>query len=202
MGQPKASLPFGETTALGLILETCQEAGLRAALVIAGADEVAVRAAAAPFANARIVMHIEWNAGRTSSIKAGLAALGAVGDRPVPDDVLLWPVDCCLPGRDVIQALQAARAAHPQALAWIPSCAQRRGHPALLSPVAAARIAALGPDESARRVIHALADEGSLFHVDVHDPSVLMNMNTPEDYTHWLHAYASASTDSETEGSP
>lgn len=199
MGQPKASLPFGETTALGLILETCRLAKLRPALVITGASAVATSAAAAPHSNARVVMNPLWAAGRTSSIKAGLAALGAVGGRPVQDDVLLWPVDCCLPGLDVIRALQAARAAQPQAMAWIPSFAQRRGHPALLSPSAAARVAALGPDDSARQVIRALADEGGLVHVDCDDPSVLMNMNTPDDYMHWLAEYTSA--DSETERS-
>ncbi len=199
MGQPKASLPFGETTALGLILETCEAAKLRAAIVVAGADELAVRAAAVPYRNARIVTHFDWKAGRTSSIKAGLAALGAVGDLPVLDDVLLWPVDCCLPSADVLLALKAARAALPNALAWIPSFDQRRGHPALLSPTAAARIAALGPNDSARRVIHELAEEGRLVHVEVDEPSVLMNMNTPEDYAHWLREYARA--DSETGGS-
>jgi CTP:molybdopterin cytidylyltransferase MocA len=71
-------------------------------------------------------------------------------------------------------------------LAWIPSHDNRRGHPALLSAAACARLAALGLDESARDVIRALHTEGALVHVESDDPSVLMNMNTPADYERWL----------------
>lgn len=189
MGRSKAALPFGETTALGLILATCRDARVPA-VVVAGADEQAVRDAAAPFPSATIVVNPAWATGRTSSIQAGLAHLSV-------DALLLWPVDACLPGADVLAVLAAARAASPDALAWIPSHQNRRGHPALLAPEACARLAALATGQPARDVIRALHAEGSLVHVPTDDPAVLMNMNTPPDYERWLAEHLSRRRDLE-----
>ena len=74
MGRPKAALPFGETTALGLILAACRDAAVPA-IVVAGADEPAVREAAAPFAGATVVVNAAWATGRTGSI-VGLSSSG------------------------------------------------------------------------------------------------------------------------------
>lgn len=176
MGRAKAALPFGRTTALGLVLEACAEAGLAPALVVAGAAPEAVRVAAAA-ARVRLLQHPGWARGRTTSLQAGLAALP-----PEARAFLLWPVDVCLPGAEVVRALLAARARAPERLAWVPSHAQRRGHPALFHRDVAARFAALGPDEPARHVVRALAAEGALLHVEVDDPFVLRDMDTPDDH--------------------
>lgn len=181
MGRAKASLPFGETTALGLILEACADAGLGDPVVVAGAHEGAVRAAAG---GAKVLVNTDWSSGRMASIQVGLQALAE--EAPF----LLWPVDVCLPGAGVVEALLSARACGPEALGWVPSHDGRRGHPVLLDGSLAARFSALGPDASAREVIRALHAEGTLVHVETDDPSVLMNMNTPEDYERWSAEYA------------
>lgn len=190
MGRPKADLPFGDTTALGLILEACAAAGLAPALVVAGARPDVVRAAAARAGRgARVVDNPRWAEGRTTSIQAGLRALPAGATA-----FALWPVDVCLPGAPVVEALLAARAARPAALAWVPSHAGRRGHPALFARAAAPRLLALGPDAPARDVVRALAAEGALEHVAVDDPFVLRDMDTPEDHAVLLAAWRARQT--------
>lgn len=184
MGRPKAALPFGDTTALGLVLRACADAGLGRALVVAGAAPDEVRAAVPAGAVVQLVLNPRWAAGRTTSIQAGLAAL--------PADALaflLWPVDVCLPGADVVRALLAARAREPARLAWIPSHTGRRGHPALFSRAVAPRLLALGPDEPARDVVRALADEGQVCHVEVDDPFVLRDMDTPEEHASFVREW-------------
>jgi molybdenum cofactor cytidylyltransferase len=182
MGRPKAGLPFGGRSALGLILETCARAGLPPAVVVAGAHPAAVAEAAAqaPGEQAQVVVNPRWAEGRATSIQAGLDRL------PAGSAALLWPVDACLPGPEVLAALLAAREAAPARAAWVPSHGRRRGHPVLLGPLALERLRALDPDAPARGVIRALSDEGLLEHVEVADPAVLMNMNTPEDHARWV----------------
>ncbi|MCO5170840.1 MAG: NTP transferase domain-containing protein [Planctomycetes bacterium] len=174
MGRPKASLPFGDTTALGLILDACAAAGLAPAVVVSGAAPEAVRDAER---RGRVVHNPRWAEGRTTSLQAGLRALPAEAAA-----FLLWPVDVCLPGAAVVRALLAARDAAPGRLAWVPSRDHRRGHPALFARGVAARFLVLGPDDPARDVVRALAAEGALEHVPVDDPFVLRDMDTPADH--------------------
>lgn len=189
MGRPKAALAFGEHTALGLILSSCQAAGLTLAhgVVVAGADPEAVRGAAAAHPEVRVVTNPRWAKGRATSIRAGLEAL----DRGA-EAFLLWPVDVCLPGPELIRALLRARAEHPDALAWVPSHDRRRGHPILLSREVGPRLQSLQPDQPAREVTRAIHAEGRLHHVETDDATVLMNMNQPADYQRWLDVYLTA----------
>jgi molybdenum cofactor cytidylyltransferase len=170
MGRPKAALPFGDTTALGLVLGACSAAGLGPALVVTGAAPDAVRGAVPAGETVLLVDNPRWSSGRTTSIQAGLAALPADAQA-----FLLWPVDVCLPGAEVVRALLAARAREPERLAWIPSHAARRGHPALF-----ARAVAL---------VRALADEGQVCHVAVDDPFVLRDMDTPDDHAAFVREW-------------
>lgn len=188
MGRPKAALPFGDTTALGLVLDACAAAGLGAPIVVAGAAPDAVRDAvgARP---ARVVDNPCWAEGRTTSLHAGLAALPATARA-----FLLWPVDVCLPGGDVVHALLAARAREPDRQAWVPSHAGRRGHPALFAREAAARFLALGPDAPARDAVRALAADGALAHVEVTDPFVLRDMDTPEEHAAFVAEWRARAT--------
>lgn len=176
MGRPKAALPFGETTALGLVLDACARAGLAAPLVVAGADPAAVRAAAGGRPHT-LVENPRWAEGRATSIQAGLAALP-----PEAAAFLLWPVDVVLPGADVVLELVLAREREAGRRAWVPSHAGRRGHPVLFAREVAPRFLALAPDAPARDVVRALAAEGALLHVETDDPGVLLDMNTPEDH--------------------
>tara|TARA_R110002072_G_scaffold102235_1_gene224962 strand:- start:1372 stop:2031 length:660 start_codon:yes stop_codon:yes gene_type:complete len=179
MGSPKAALDFGGQTALARILETCSDLGLGDPVVVTGAhpDETRQAAGTCP---ARFVRNAAWEAGRTGSLLRGL--------RAIPGDavaVLLWPVDACLPGLEVLTELVAALTSAPKAQAAVPCHEGRRGHPLLIGADALPRFMDLDPEASARDLVRALAEEGRLAHVEVSDPSVLMNCNTPSDYRRW-----------------
>lgn len=176
MGYPKAALRYGEESALERILRVCAAAGLGEARVVIGAHPEATRAAAGPWP-ALFLENPRWEEGRTSSLQRGLRGLSVRG-------ALLWPVDACLATLASSSALLRASEGS-EALAWVPSHAGRRGHPVLLSAAVFARFLALAPDQPAREVIRALADEGALCHVEVSDPAVLMNADTPADLARW-----------------
>jgi putative acetyltransferase len=182
MGAPKAALTFEPrdpvrgrtTTALGLVLEACSAALLAEPIVVTGAHAAIARSAAGD-RPARLVDNPRWADGRATSIRAGLDAVRT-------DAALVWPVDVPLPGAKVVRTLLTARAADPGKLAWVPSFADRRGHPLLIARAAFPRFTALAPDASARDVVRALAAEGALAHVAVDDESVLLDMNTPSEH--------------------
>jgi CTP:molybdopterin cytidylyltransferase MocA len=176
MGRPKAALELAGRTALRRILDACHESGLARAIVVTGAHDA--RAAAAGAALEPIfVANPDWARGRATSIRAGLAALPAGAEA-----FLLWPVDVPIPGRAVVEALVTARARAERARAWIPSHAGRRGHPALFDRSVARELAALEDDRPARDVVRALAAQGEVHHVETDDPSVLWDMDSPEDH--------------------
>jgi len=182
-GKPKAALPFGDTTALGLVLDALREAGLPPALVVAGAHPDEVRQAIGR-RQATLVKNPRWAEGRATSLQAGLAALP-----PGTEAFLLWPVDVPLPGADVVTALLAARAKSPDKLAWVPSHEDRRGHPALFSTKTAELFQKLKPDGPARDVVRTLASRDQLEHVVVADATVLEDMDTPEEHTKLVEAW-------------
>ncbi len=208
LGRPKASLPLADgRAALDHVLDAA--AGVVRAVVVAGhaPEEVervlaarAARGEAAPAA--ACVVNARWALGRTTSIHAGLAALpppGAGIAAPPPPgqgepspalDVLLWPVDVCLVGAGVVAHLLAARAGAPDADGWVPSHAGRRGHPVLLAPPLQAALRTLAEDAPARDAVRAAAAAGRLVHVEVDDPAVLWDVDTPADLARTLAEHA------------
>ena len=179
MGSPKAALDYGGRTALSRILATCESLDLGEAVVVTGAHPEATLAAAAGH-SARFVRNANWEQGRGASLLRGLRAVP-----PDAEGVLLWPVDVCLPGSGVVSDLVAAFARTPGAQAAVPSHTRRRGHPLLIGAEALPRFLDLGPKGSARDLVRELAEEGRLVHVPCADRSVLMNVNTPQDYARW-----------------
>ncbi|MBI3726157.1 nucleotidyltransferase family protein [bacterium] len=178
MGSPKAALALGGRSVLRWILDACAGAGLARAVVVAGADEAAVRGAATGATLAPlIVMNARWELGRSTSIKAGLAALG-----PDAGGFLLWPVDVPLAGAALERLLVAHARRKEGERAWVPSHEGSRGHPILFDRSVERELVALSDDEPARDVVRALAAAGSLAHVVVSEPGVLWNMNTREDH--------------------
>lgn len=168
MGRPKASVWVGGRPALERIVRTCGAFGMAAPRVVVGAHPC-------PALGCRLVHNPRWAQGRTTSIQAGLAAIG-----PVPA-VLLWPVDVCLPGVEVVGALLEARRRVPRRALWVPSYGGRRGHPVLLGPRAQSALRALGPQQPAREVVRSFAAVGEVEHVVVDDPGVLIDLNRPAD---------------------
>lgn len=175
-GIAKGRLFRGDRSLLGLAVERCLSAGIAAPVVVLGADLEAMLALPDLPQEARLLAHATWAAGRTSSLKAGLRALGPLSPRT---PILLFPVEYACIGPTVIPALLSAYASAADHVAgrWVPVCDERRGHPILFTASLIPTLMDLDPEDSLRPVFQQVP----LIEVTVKDPGVLQDVNTPED---------------------
>lgn len=173
MGRPKALLPVGDATLVEWL--AARLAPGFAHLLISAREESQVP----PGLHPHLVRDLHRAAGPLAGLEAGLAAS--------PHDVLL-AVACDMPAitpdlaRRLVAAAQdsGADAAVPRAGGRPePACAAYRGSAA--GPIAAAL------REGRLRVTDALEDLRVCW-LDVEDPALFTNLNTPEDYARFLDA--------------
>lgn len=173
MGRPKASLPWGDTTVLGQVLATLQEAGLQEIVVVTGGDRKATEALVG--ALARTAFNPEYARGdMLGSLQCGLrslhpgagAALVALADQPLVQ-----------PGT-VRSLLEAYR--RTGATLVVPSTGSRRGHPWLVDRAHWNELLGMTPPGSPRDFFRR--HEGDIHYVSVDDPGILQDLDTPEQY--------------------
>lgn len=172
---PKPLLPWGASTVIGTVVSTLLAAGVGEVIVVTGHQREAIEAALAGRA-VRCVYNPAYASGEMlSSIQAGLTAaapesagaLLALADQPQMQPAV------------VQQVLDAFAASDGQALI-IPSHAMRRGHPILLPRRLWAEVLALPAGDTLRTVIQRHA--AAIRYVAVDTPSVLADLDTPEQY--------------------
>ena len=170
MGTDKALLPYDDTTfvehLLGFFL-----ARVSPVVVVLGYNAARIAAAVAPRPGLQVVVNQDYALGQLSSLQTGLRALPA--DAPA---VLVTLVDHPAVRESTLDAI-LARASAPLA---VPRHQGRRGHPVLFSRRLIEELLALPPTASAKQVVHAHRDETILVEVD--DPGILRDIDTPEDY--------------------
>lgn len=167
MGRPKALLPVTAEDAAPTFVEA-----LVAQFTAAGCAPLAVVTGAWAFdapAPAFAVAAPDWALGMRASLRAGLRAL------PPAHGVLLTHVDrpCVHP------STLAALLAGPPEVSRVPFFDGRPGHPVFLDAGLCARLAAITLAEDDRPLAQWLAEAGAV-RLDVDDPDVLLNVNTPE----------------------
>ena len=171
MGQPKMLLPWGDITVLGKVISTFKSAGVGEILVVTGGARDKVEGLVGD--SARTVFNSEHaQGGMLSSVQAGLreasgqAILIALGDQPQVRErsVKLVLEAYYLGGKSII----------------IPSFQMRRGHPWLVGKYHREEILGMSADETLRDFLERHVDE--IQYVEVRDPGVLQDLDTPEDY--------------------
>lgn len=179
MGTPKALCDFDGRSCLQLALDACREAGLARPVVVLGFWAAEIRARV-PLDAVTVRLNGLAHHGQTSSLKVGLQALPARAQA-----FLLYPVDFpLLTAGDVPPLLAAWRTRRHYQRIFIPSHARRRGHPVLFDATLRGTFLTLDVTASARDVVDARADE--IVYVEHDTPYVLMDMDTPEDYSRCL----------------
>ncbi|HEX6851126.1 MAG TPA: nucleotidyltransferase family protein [Candidatus Polarisedimenticolaceae bacterium] len=173
MGRPKALLPVEGTTFLGHVLATLRAAGVSTVRVVLGqhADEIRQHAA---LRTDVVVINPTPEAGMLSSVRHGVRAL--------PEEVdafLLWPVDHPTVMPDTVRKLVAAFREGGAPIV-VPVHAGRRGHPVLFAARLKDELLRAPDSVGARAVV--VAHEDGLRAVEVHDPGVLADVDTPEAY--------------------
>ena len=170
-GRCKALLPIGGSAAVDVIVANLREAGVSPVIVVVGKHAAEI-IAQADLSDAEVVIHEDWEEGRTSSIQAGLQA--------VPDEAsaaILALVDMPYVKASTMAALVGAFEALPGSQAIIPIQGNRRGHPIVLSRALFYKIDDLGPDEPLRNLLR----DARAVEIPVEDPGVLIDLDKPED---------------------
>lgn len=173
MGTPKALLAVGGETFLTRAVRTARAGGLDPLVVVTGpahAEIVACHGELAPL----LVRNPRPEEGQLSSLRVGLAALP-----PAVDAVVMLLVDHPLVQAETVRALLRARLARRTAIA-VPVYARRRGHPVLFGREVFAELAA-GPLEAGARAVVG-ADPARVVEVEVQDPGILTDVDTPAEY--------------------
>lgn len=171
MGSPKMLLEIeGRTVidrAISAVAASCEPV-----IVVLGYDAARVREAVS-YAVA-FVVNPDPQAGQLSSLQCGLRAVP-----PHCDRVAFLPGDFHSVQPATVAALLEALAGAPLAL---PRCAGRNGHPVVIGRALMNEM--LEETVSAREVIHRHAHEA--VHVDLDDPGILRDLDTPADYAEAL----------------
>ena len=175
MGRPKALLSASATeTFVARLLSTVRATGIPA-IVVGRADDPALRAEIDRCA-ARYVVNPNADAGgQLSSLLAGLAAV----DRPDVRGVMMVPVDAPLVTAGTIATLLAAFDKTRGPIVR-PRHEGRHGHPVIFSRAVFEDLRRANPREGAKAVLRAHA--AGIVNVDVDDPGVLADLDTPEAY--------------------
>ena len=167
MGRPKAALDYHGETFLGR-LQALFLANCNPVVVVLGHDAETVRALLDP--RVREALNDDPERGMLSSLQAGLQLLKEA------ERVLFLPLDYPAIQPDTIAKLCAT----PASRIAMPRFEGRRGHPVLISQPVAHELLALPSTGAARDIIRSHNHE--ILYVDVNDPAILVDVDTPEDY--------------------
>lgn len=177
MGQPKMLLPWGNGTVLTHVIVVFREAGVEDIVVVTGGVKEQVEELVAGF-GVRTVFNETFQTGEMlSSIQCGIralmrqtqAALIGLGDQP---QVQAGSV------RKVCEAFLETRSK-----LVVPSYRMRRGHPWLAASPLWDDLLRLEPPASPRDFLNAHAAD--IRYVNVDDPNILADLDTPEEYRKW-----------------
>lgn len=120
--------------------------------------------------------------GQLSSLQTGLAAL------PLESEGFAFmPIDCPGVSKRTVASLSEAFARRAlNTLFTIPQYRGRHGHPVFAARAIAEELLALPPGAQARDVVHRHVDQTQ--YVDVDDPGILADVDTPEAYRRLIEA--------------
>jgi molybdenum cofactor cytidylyltransferase len=178
MGQPKLLLPFGETTVIGQLLATLRSSDTEQTLALVRPDDdplceevtrgggVAVQPDEPPPEMRVSVEHL-------------LRRVEQKLDPQPGDGWLLIPADHPLLTRNTLDILIAHWRQQPEKIV-LPAYGGRRGHPTIFPWSCAAKVFKLPENVGVNRLLHAHPE--AVLEVPVDDPTVTLDLDTPEDY--------------------
>lgn len=163
MGQPKSELTYAGETFLSRLVRLFGRVC---------ADVIVVHSRPAAIDGARVVINPDPTRGMFSSLQCGMAAVAAEAA-----GVAFTPVDYPAIRESTVEFL--IRHWHGESLR-IPRYNGRRGHPVVMRMDVAREILAMPASSRASDIVHA--HEGDIVYVDVDDPGIVRDVDTPADY--------------------
>lgn len=173
MGRAKPLLDWGGRPLVAAQVEALQTAGCAPVIVVLGARAAAVRRALP--SSARWTVNTAWREGRAGSIRAGARAAPAHAAR-----IVIASVDQPCSAEAVRQTI-AALATAPDARIAVPRHDGRNGHPPVFDAALLPELRRVSERSEGLRELRRRWREATIF-IEVDDPLVLLNLNTPEDY--------------------
>ena len=169
----KPLLPFGSATVIERVIATIREAGVKTIRVVLGwqADRLipVLERSGVPW-----VMNERFAEGMYTSVQAGV--------RSLPSDVaafLLLPADMPLVRAATLIRLAAEWDAKPSGI-FYPRHQGKRGHPPLIAGTYVPEILGEAPSGGLRELLARHAADAR--EVEVADPGILADLDTPDDY--------------------
>lgn len=179
MGENKALLGVEGATFLERAVRILRSGGCSPVFAIVPPGERAGRMGALTVAGGGIAIeNPDAGAEQVDSLRVGLAAMG-----PEPAAAVVLPVDYPLTRERTVAALIAAFRARAAPIVR-PVRGGRPGHPVLFARDTWSELSAPQLDAGARDVVHR--HRAAIEEVPVDDEGVLMDVNTPEEYTRAL----------------
>jgi molybdenum cofactor cytidylyltransferase len=176
MGQPKMLMTWGNTTVLGQVISTYQEAGVEDILVVTGGAKDQVSEIVQQYRVRSVFNDMYMSGEMLSSLQRGLQSL--LSDDSA-DAVLIGLGDQPQVQAGAVQMICRAFLISKAPLV-VPSFQMRRGHPWLVTKPLWTELLGLHPPQSPRDFLNRHAAE--IRYVEVDTPSILADLDTPQDY--------------------
>ncbi len=177
MGRPKMLLPWGNTTVLGHVISTYQFAGIQEVLVVTGGAREQIEEIVY-LHKVRSIFNEQYSeGGMLSSLQRGLEAL--LPNRDKVQAALIGLGDQPQVQTRTVQGICEAYRSRPSRLI-VPSFQKRRGHPWLVENSLWQELLELKTPQSPRDFLSSHA--GEIRYMEVETPSILADLDTPEDY--------------------
>lgn len=188
MGRQKLLMPWGDTTVIGKVLQTLQNAGVEDIVIVTNAE------VAGSISDPRFPLVLNNDGDMLASIQLGLGALlpppsiqdtspkfdgGSVEFGGGREGALVCLGDQPQVGEGSVRSVCEAFRKSKSNLV-VPSYRMRRGHPWLAARARWGEILALREGQSMRGFLNAHAHE--IEYVNVDTPGILQDLDTPEDY--------------------
>lgn len=175
MGRQKALLPWRNTTLLQYQLHSLLDAGVQRVVVVLGHDADHIKPIVDGVEGVSWALNPDYLQGKTTSLKIGVAALA---DQQV-SDVLLLNVDQPR-SADTVRTLLERHLGSSHRIT-IPTHGGKGGHPILIAAELLPELAEIEEEsQGLKAVVRRHAEATERFEVD--DPTVLLDLNTPEQY--------------------
>lgn len=175
MGRPKMVLPWSSGgSIIAHMAHVFLDAGASPVVIVTGADRDQVEASLEGLPVQKVFNAAHREGEMLSSVQVGLASLGEDIDAAV-----VAPADLAYLRSETVRALLERWVTRPSAL-LAPSFERRRGHPMLLARSEWPGVMALERGKTMRDFFRARAEE--IDYLVVHDPGVLRDVDTPENY--------------------
>jgi len=174
MGRPKLLLPWGKTTVLGHIIDVLQTSEIDDIVVVTGGERARVEESIVDlrvriaynedYANDNMLSSLQF--GITAQLPGTQATLICLGDQPQVQE------------RSVRLVCESFR--KTSASLVVPSHQMRRGHPWLIARALWNDLLEMDFPQTPRDFLNVHAEE--IKYVEVDTPSVILDLDTPEDY--------------------